>query len=302
MQSPAYLASNSIVWACATLTISVFPGIQAASGTRPPELLAADLKVASVLLRAGVADKWITDQEFFEATFKIWLPLFFNATGNESTGWLEQRYRTEPNQEEFAAAIQSVELAAALGCWALSTPPQATSPNHALFELASVMGIARLPWLWEPSGNEQLGKEISELLALTTRGDELNWDSVERRWLNLIRRGRALSLLEKAMSDIKPAEMRARIKQRHVEAGELLWQKPYGFCVAQTDCERVEKRSVKVLILQQGVAIKTFTGPFLIPLSGLLDDGVLGHEAMPSMARKELAAMVAELRMGLCRK
>ena len=36
-------------------------------GERPPELLAADLKVAAVLFRAGLAEAWISEREFFDA-------------------------------------------------------------------------------------------------------------------------------------------------------------------------------------------------------------------------------------------
>ncbi len=140
---------------------------------RPPELLAADLKVAAVLFRAGLAEAWISEQEFFDATLAIWLPLFFNAEGEESTGWLEQRYLTAPKRQEFAEAIRSVELAAALGCWALSTPAKGDSPEHARFDLASALGVARLPWLWQTGGNERVAKEIAEVFALTSRGDDI---------------------------------------------------------------------------------------------------------------------------------
>ena len=53
---------------------------------RPPELLAGDLKVAAVLLRVGLADEWITGEEFFDATLRIWSPLFFDFTDKGNTG------------------------------------------------------------------------------------------------------------------------------------------------------------------------------------------------------------------------
>ena len=118
---------------------------------RQPELLAADLKVAAVLFRTGLAEAWISEREFFDATLAIWLPLFFNAERDESTGWLERRYLTAPKPREFAEAIRSVELAAALGCWALSPPEKENSPEHARFYLASALGVARL-LMQEPIG------------------------------------------------------------------------------------------------------------------------------------------------------
>ena len=93
--------------------------------------------MAAVLFRAGLAEAWISEREFFDATLAIWLPLFFNAEGEESTGWLEQRYLTAPKQQEFAEPIRSVELAAALGCWALSPPGSTLSPLPAARQLAA---------------------------------------------------------------------------------------------------------------------------------------------------------------------
>ena len=266
---------------------------------RHPELLAADLKVAAVMLRAGLADKWLTEQEFFKTTLAIWLPLFFNAAGSENTGWLEQRYLTAPHREEFAKAIRSVELAATLGCWALSTPAKATSAEHALFDLASALGVARLPWLWQTGGNTRIAKEIAAMLTFTSQGDDLDWREIERRWLTMIRRGYALSQLQNAVADVEFSELRGCIKQMKVVAGELLWQKPAGFCVAIEDCERVKDQNAPVRVLQQGRGRKLYSGPYLMPVAGLLDEKVLDDTVMPPIARRELLTMVEELRLGL---
>jgi hypothetical protein len=266
---------------------------------RGPEVLASDLKVAAILLRAGLADEWLTEQDFFDATLAIWLPLFFNAAGNESTGWLEQRYLTAPDPEEFAIAIRSVELAAALGCWALSTPTKPTSPEHARFDLASALGVARLPWLWQTGGNEKIAEEIAELFAHTCRNDELDWKAIQKGWLTLIRRGYALQCLDQVIRSVDIKDLRSRVKQTNVTAGELLWQSSYGFCISRQDCERSDKQSSEVLVLQQGNATKKFSPPFLMPVAGLLEEGVLSDEAMPPKARVQLAAMVEELRVSL---
>ena len=268
---------------------------------RPPELLAADLKVAAVLFRVGLAEAWISEQEFFDATLAIWLPLFFKAEGKKSTGWLEQRYLTAPKQQEFAEAIRSVELAAALGCWALSTPAtKRNGPEHARFDLASALGVARLPWLWQTDGNERVAKEIAEVFALTSRSEDIDVKVIERRWRTLIRRGYALGLMEQAAFGVGLVVLRSRIAQTNLAAGELLWQGTAGFCVTTSDCVRGSGTTdtVEVLALQQGKA-KKFKVDFLVPVVGLLEDGVLGDSAIPVRVRGELAAMVDELRVGL---
>ena len=270
---------------------------------RHPEHLAVDLKVAAALLRVGLAENWLTEQEFFKTTLAIWLPLFFNAAGWEDTGWLVQRYRTAPHPEEFARAIRSADLAAALACWALSTPAKVTSEDHALFDLASAIGVARLPWLWQTGGNRRIAEQIEELLKLTSRGDELDLRSVDRRWRTLIRRGYALSQLEQAIAAVEFGELRDRLKQRKVVAGELLWQRwtgGAGYCVATEDCERVERRNATVRVLQQAEGgQKRYSGPYLVPVAGLLDERVLGDTVIQPKARRELLEWIDELRLAL---
>ena len=272
---------------------------------RPPELLAADLKVAAILFRTGLTEAWITEQEFLNATLSIWLPLFFDAGRKENIGWLEQRILTASTQHEFVGAIQSVELAAALGCWALSTTTIVNSPEHSLFCLASILGVARLPWLWQSGGNERIAKEILKGLECTSSVDDLNWKVIKHRWLTLIRRGRALDYLEKAISSVGLAELRNRIAQLQIATGELLWQGPrLGYCVAASNCSRNpgRKDNVDVLMLQRRMAKKKFKVSFLIPVAGLLEDGVLRTKMMPPHVRKELRAMLNELRVGLATK
>jgi hypothetical protein len=263
---------------------------------RQPELLAADLKVAALLLRAGLADGWITQEEFFDATLQIWLPLFFNAEGDEHTGWIEQRYRTAPSQEEFAEAMSSVDLAAALACWALSTPLNVSSPRHARFLLASVLSVARLPWLWQTGGNEEIARQVAEVFAYTSADESLDWNAIEHRWVKLIRRGYALNRLQKAIAGERVVDLSRRIAQPTVYAGELLWQGALGFCIANSDCNRAPKENCDVLLLQRGDTTKRFAGSFLIPVAGLLEEKVVEDEILSRNARSELATMVRELR------
>ena len=270
---------------------------------RHPEHLAVDLKVAAALLRVGMASGWLTEQEFFKTTLAIWLPLFFNAAGSEDTGWLVQRYRTAPHPEEFARSIRSSELAAALACWALSTPAKVTSEEHALFALASAIGVAQLPWLWQTGGNRSVAKEMQELLALTSRVDDLDMPTVDHRWRTLIRRGCALSQLERAIAAAGFVELCGRIKQRKVVAGELLWQRwkgGAGYCVATEDCERVRGERATVRVLQQADGgTRRYLGSFLMPVAGLLDERVLGDTVIQPRARSELRKWIGELRAGL---
>jgi hypothetical protein len=266
---------------------------------RPPHLLGKDLKVASLLLRAGLSDDWLTPDEFFDASLKIWLPLFFNAQGGESTGWLEQRYLTDTEPEEFMEAMRSVELSAALACWALSVAKVIASPGHALFVLASVMSVSRLPWLWQAGGNKKIAKQVADALACMADRETVHWVEIESRWLTLIRRGFALSRLQAVMASFTVVKLAELIKQDRVSSGELLWQGSYGFCIANSDCNRNSQEKCEVLLLQQGSSKKTFSASLLIPLSGLVDGDIVAEEILPQKARCEITSMIEELQAGM---
>jgi hypothetical protein len=265
---------------------------------RPAELLASDLKVLAVLLRAGLADRWLSEDEFLSASVRIWLPLFFNAEGEDTTGWIEQRYLTAPDQEHFADSLASVELAAALASWALSIPENHNTPEHTRFVLASVLSLARLPWLWQTGGNEAIARHVADVFAYTSSQD-VDWALIERSWLRMARRGYALQGLQVAIADWNLDELSKRIGQKAVEAGELLWQGKFGFCVAGSGCERAKDKKCEVLLLQRRDAPKLFSGPFLIPVKGLLEGQVIPETNLPARARGEIADMMRELSGGL---
>jgi hypothetical protein len=98
---------------------------------------------------------------------------------------------------------------------------------------------------------------------------------------------------------MKIGELSTRIKRSRVYAGELLWQKPVGFCVAGADCHRTADDKCVVLQLQRGDAKKTFKGDFLIPLAELVDDKVINDQRLSANARREISEMARELRTGL---
>lgn len=267
---------------------------------RPPELLAADLKVAALLLRAGLADKWLSEDDFLGASVRIWLPLFFNAEGDDTTGWIEQRYLTAPDREHFADSVASAELAAALACWALSIPANRNTPEHTRFVLASVLSIARLPWMWQTGGNPAIAKQVADVFGYTSN-QFVNWSEIERNWVTMVRRGYALQRLQAAIVGRNIVEISKRITQTAVDAGELLWQGKYGFCVAGSGCERAPGRNCDVLLLQRKDACTRFTGPLLIPVKGLLEENVMPEATLSTRARAEIAAMVRELSSGFRR-
>lgn len=283
----------------------VLKQIEAAMGAeqflagRPPDLLAADLKVAAVLLRTGLREGWISAPEFFDTTHRIWMPLFFSGSPTPNQGWLEFRFQHADDPAAWVAAMRSPELAAALLGWAFAVAPRDGSPAWARFELATALAVARLPWLWDGGDTQAVGRELEVLLA-HTRLERASEVSVTDAWHGLLRRGHALLRLEQAAHGIPPDVLRSRVKADALRAGELLWQGTAGYCVVVAPTSRSKMGKVPVLRLQQRVEQSQFAAAYTMPVSLLVDESVIpATSGFGDEPRQVLREFVGELAVGL---
>ena len=271
---------------------------------RSPEYLAADLKVASALLRLGFHTNWLEGKRFFDLTQRIWSSLFFSSAPAQDKGWLEFRAEKSADRDAFINNMRSAELSAALIGWylAASTDDEG-SPESARFALAVVLAVARLPWLWHGGEPDEIADELAVLLSHTA-GRELNQEEVKRRataqWELLMRRGHALRRLEAAICKITPAEIRERINMDELRPGELLWQGTAGFCVVLNQCSRSTDKWATVLRLQHDGGGNQFLASSTVPIRALLEEEVIPrtHE-FGDEPRQVLREFINELAMGI---
>jgi hypothetical protein len=267
---------------------------------RRPELLAADLKVAAVLLRTGLREGWLGAHEFFQATHRIWASLFFSGSPDANQGWLEYRLRHAEDTTAFVAAVRSPELAAALLGWAFAVVPEEASPTSARFHLAVALAVARLPWLWDTGDEAAVARELEILLAHTGVPEASSAAPVREAWERMLRRGHALLRLEDAAKAVPLAALRARIRAPELLAGDLLWQGAAGYCVVTKATPRLEGQKVPVLRLQNQSEESHFVAPYTMPIGSLLEEAVLppspGFSTEP---RRVLREFLDELRSGL---
>jgi hypothetical protein len=269
---------------------------------RRPELLAADLKVAAVLLRTGLREGWLGALEFFQATHRIWTSLFFSGSPDTNQGWLEYRLRHAEDTTAFIAAVRSPELAAALLGWAFAVVPEEASATSARFHLAVALAVARLPWLWDTGDEAAVARELEILLAHTGDPEASSTAAVREAWERMLRRGHALLRLEDAAKAVPLVALRARIQVPDLLAGDLLWQGTAGYCVVTKATPRLDGKKVPVLQLQKQSEESHFVAPYTMPIVALLDEAVLppspGFSAEP---RRVLGEFLDELRSGLAR-
>lgn len=264
---------------------------------RAPATIPVDIQFASVLLRCGLCEGWITESEFFAATHQIWTPLFFTSAPESACGWLQYRYKTAEDPEDFARKLASPKLTAALAAWAFAIPEGINTPEHGRFYLTKLLAVARLPWLWHYDDSAEVARELHGLLVSSTdiQGDRF-WEETEGKWVSMMRCGHALRHLEEALAQATPAELKGRITQQYVKKGELLWQGTGGLCVATEDFDRfVTSANTTILYLQKTANAGVIRANFAIPMRSLLDGDLLPLAEAP---RKVLSAMLADLSIG----
>lgn len=269
---------------------------------RGPEYLAADLKVASVLLRLGLREGWVERQRFFDLTQKVWSSLFFSSVPQKDVGWLEYRACIAEDKDAFINAMRSSELSAALIGWKLGAPSSDATPEGARLALTAVLAVARLPWLWHGGEPEKIAEELAILLAHTadpgvTRDTLLR--QAEDEWVLLLRRGQALRYLESVISNLTPAQVRDRIHDDMLHPGDLLWQGVAGFFVVRHQAPRLSNDKVSVLRLQGATGEAEFKASFTIPMRALLTEEVIPRsETFGDEPRQVLREFIEELSRG----
>jgi hypothetical protein len=244
---------------------------------RDPGLLAADLKVTSVLLRCGLREGWISNERFFDLTQRVWSSLFFTSDQKKGKGWLEAR-ATGPGGQAFSDDMKSAELSAALLGWQLAIPDKATTPEAAWFALASAIAYPRIPWLWMGGDQESVTEELAKLFAYTadpTISQTQLLEEAEAAWIRLQERGQALNQLQEVLSSIGAVALRKQIRSNQLLAGDLLWQGRMGFCVMQETFTRSGGGLVEVLQLSGETGKTKIESTFTIPVRALLAEEII---------------------------
>lgn len=245
---------------------------------RDSDSLAGDIKLASALLRLGLREAWIEHKRFFDITQRIWSALFFSSEPQGVVGWLEHRARTADDNEAFINDMRSADLSAALIGWKLGAPTHDATPEASRFELATVLAVARLPWLWQGGDPEKIAEELAVLLSSTSApgaSREAILQQAEAEWDLLLRRGQALRLLEAAVSHLRPAEICQLINTDKLRPGDLLWQGTAGFCVVRQQASRIADDKVTVLRLQGRKEEGPFKASYTVPMRALLSEEVV---------------------------
>ena len=245
---------------------------------RSPDLLATDLKIASVLLGVGLRQGWISYERFFDVTHTIWSSIFFDRV-NGHTGWLEHRVAVSEDREHFIETMRSETLAATLIGWYLSAlSPEHRSIKDVRFRLQAALAVSRLPWVWRGGNQADISRELGLMLYHTGKR-ELDYSEqvrqAETHWWQLIQRGEALCRLETEASKVSVQSFSEKIQTTALNQGEILWQGKAGYCVVLARCLRTGEAKVPVLKIQGKKEVVHFQASLTLPMRALIDERVI---------------------------
>ena len=238
--------------------------------SRPPEQLGADIAATALLLRKGLSDEVITEEDFAKVTKRLWVVLFFGSKDEPS---VFQRHREACSLEEWAVfevAVSSPRLTAALTLWCF--PDWGRNSTDAIrFKFSAMLLAGRLTWLVAGGTVEQIHGELRRLArALPGSAD---FETLVVAWTNWIQAGIAFQEFERAVAAWSAKELAELVTVEKTCRGELLWQAGQ-FCVSDADYRRAPRTKAIVYPLTKSAPLKII-GSWLVPVSTLLSDADL---------------------------
>ena len=255
---------------------------------RPPERLGADIAATALLLRKGLVDRIISEDDFASITNRLWSVLFFGSKGE--AGVLQKHLVSSPAElsASFESAIASPRLTAALTLWCFPDWGQG-STDAIKFRFAAMVLAAKLPWLIAGGTVEEIAGELRRLSRAMPTGVE--FETLQTAWKNWVQAGAAFGEFEKVVKEWAAKDLADAVDGDEVKRGDLLWQAG-ELCVAEANYRRDPKTKALVRPLT-GSDPKKLVGSWLVPVACLLQDPNLLnlHEG----ARTLLLGIIAEI-------
>ncbi len=225
---------------------------------RIPERLAADIAATALLLRKGLVDQMISEDDFASITNRLWSVLFFGSKGE--FGLIQKHLG-------FSPAAASPQLTAALTLWCF--PDWGHGSTDAIkFRFAAMLLAARLPWLVNGGAVEDVAGELQRLSRVMLAGAE--FEILHAAWKNWVRAGTAYREFEEAIKNWSSKNLADAVDDVEVKQGDLLLQAG-ELCIAEADYCRDSETKALVRTLT-GSDPKEFIGSWLVPVASLLQD------------------------------
>jgi len=241
---------------------------------RPLSLLIDDLKVASIILRMGLSNEWVTQEEYFDTSYTLWTEFFFSCSLDENRGYIDLKLDQEDIDVE---ELYSAELSASMLTWLFAIEPS-DDIQYIRLLMSAILVQAKYNWVFFGSDYEQIDIEIKKLLV-AFKPKDINKLLLEHRNLwNLIKNtGKAFAEMINKIGTNKVPDYKDRLPLKEINKGELLWGKNGNFYIVQSNYDRKlqpinqSKFRADVIPLNKLQKETFFKVDFTIPIHDLLD-------------------------------
>ena len=268
---------------------------------RDPYRLGVDLQLAGLLIRKGYSRNWLTAEQFFDITQRIWSVIFYSIKKKEDNGWLEKRLSQSDDKDKFVHAISSPYLAATLFAWAMAAPVKKGDLLTQRFVLSQILGMHKNPWLWSPLDEKDTAIHLLRVLKDSPCGNtsDINKElhgEIHKLRLLWTKYASAFASMEAAIKKKGFSNLVRDIKNHSVETGDLLWQGRRGICVA-IDPSQNSQESIRVVCLQDPDGETKFKTDRLVPIKYLIKDNhLLDSSIFTSEQRVQMFSLIKYLK------
>jgi hypothetical protein len=239
---------------------------------RPLVLLLDDLKVASIILRMGLSNDWVTQEEYFDTSYTLWTEFFFSCALDENRGYIDLKLDQEDVDIE---ELYSAELSASMLTW-LFAIERSNNIQYIRLLMSAILVQAKYNWVFFGADYEQINVEINKALVAFSPED-LNKTLSEHAdlWKLILNTGNAFAEVINEISHHKISDYKDRLPMKEIEKGELLWQGNENFYIVNSHYKRQVNRQNKfradVVPLNRLKKETSFLVNFTIPIHDLLD-------------------------------
>lgn len=270
---------------------------------RAPDYLAADLKVASALLRLGLREGWVESGRFFRSDPEdLVVAVLLGGPGERhgmagTSGPLIRGYEKRSSKRCAHPSWRRRSSPGGLQHQRTTRRPRPRGSRSPPCSRSLVY-----PGFGTGERQRRSRRKLAVLLAHTPppgQSREKLLRQAEAEWELLLRRGQALRLLEDAMQGTTPANIREHIRRDELLPGDLLWQGDAGFSVVLHQASRAMDGNVTVLRLQGDGGEGKFETSFTIPIRDLLSEDVVPpSDGFGDVPREVLREFVDQLGRG----
>jgi len=244
---------------------------------RSLHVLFDDLKVASIILRLGYDNDWISNDEYFDATYTLWTEFFFSCEVDERKGYLELKLIQEDSRVED---LQSAELSATMLAWLFSIE-LSNDIKYMRLLLSAILVHAKYRWVFMGADKESINFELNKVLTALNIQD---MDEVLQRygmlWGLVVSNGEALNEILDKLSKVSVSMYKDKLPFREVERGEILWQGKEDLCIVTNKYMRKRKPKsddrAHTISLNRTQEEKSYIVNFTLPLLDLIKVKELG--------------------------